>query len=408
MLVDDVTRGHEALRQSRLKLAARFFEAALLQNKSEQSIARTLGQVLERLDHLPQAISLYQQWGDCSWAQLGWVRCRIKLGDVNAVASLSATVADAAASDVLRAESALLRKDHSAALHWYRVALERDAKMLPALLGVGSLTVDEIESANVFQTAMTLSHAAPPVAAACAQRQFQKGRLAECLEICDSVLRLKYHAGCVALKARVLSAVGRRGESAELLETQFLVSQVDIETAELAEAVAREVETHPSTMSSPSHHATVGGFHTGELFGEDDGVMSSLESAIAAQVGAYFSALPTGFPHVFVSKRPSAVALSGWGVVLQGKAVQSPHLHPDAWLSGVYYARVPASLVGLAGTLELNARPDDGFLAATGKAVNVRPKVGGLVLFPASLWHRTIATECDDVRVSVAFDVVGA
>ena len=43
--------------------------------------------------------------------------------------------------------------------------------------------------------------------------------------------------------------------------------------------------------------------------------------------------------------RPSAGRLFNiWGVVLEKGGHQTPHIHPSAWLSGVYYARVPEAI----------------------------------------------------------------
>ena len=114
--------------------------------------------------------------------------------------------------------------------------------------------------------------------------------------------------------------------------------------------------------------------------------------------------------HPFLAAPPINWTLSVWGVVMQGGGHQIPHIHPAAWLSGVYYAQVSASIaraaeshagwIAFAETAAmLDGKPDPG-------ARLIRPEEGLMVLFPSYFYHGTIPLETDETRISVAFDLM--
>jgi hypothetical protein len=100
-----------------------------------------------------------------------------------------------------------------------------------------------------------------------------------------------------------------------------------------------------------------------------------------------------------------------WCVVLQSGGHQIPHIHPEAWLSGVYYPQVPEAIrtgAGPEGWLEFGyaERPFPSLLEP--RIVRIRPAEGLLVMFPSYFYHRTVPFEADGTRISVAFDLVPA
>ena len=67
-------------------------------------------------------------------------------------------------------------------------------------------------------------------------------------------------------------------------------------------------------------------------------------------------------------------------MVLESGGQQSAHIHPQAWLSGVYYVKVPASVAaadaGQEGWIEFG-RPSDDFPAAVEPVLQlVQPQAG--------------------------------
>jgi uncharacterized protein (TIGR02466 family) len=88
---------------------------------------------------------------------------------------------------------------------------------------------------------------------------------------------------------------------------------------------------------------------------------------------------------------------------------ESWHIHPDGWISGVYYVAVPEGSPGddRAGAIELGPMPfgTDARLSAWPRS-RVAPLPGQLLMFPSYYGHRTWPTGRDEPRVCVAFDVV--
>ena len=154
-------------------------------------------------------------------------------------------------------------------------------------------------------------------------------------------------------------------------------------------------------MASPTRHAT----------SRARGPVAAFERTLRAVVSDYWRALPDLPLHPFTSNRPGAGFFDMWCVVLQRGGHQIPHIHPEARLSGVYYAQLPAEIrsgTGCEGWLEFGP-PDRPFPSRLRPpTLRVRPVEGLLVLFPSYLYHRTIPFEGDGTRVSVAFDFVPA
>jgi uncharacterized protein (TIGR02466 family) len=89
---------------------------------------------------------------------------------------------------------------------------------------------------------------------------------------------------------------------------------------------------------------------------------------------------------------------------------ETPHIHPDGLVSGVYYVRLPKVVANsdacYSGWIEFGP-PDPVF--ATRRPVptrQVQPVAGTMLLFPSYFWHRTIPFDSEEERFSIAFDLV--
>ncbi len=124
----------------------------------------------------------------------------------------------------------------------------------------------------------------------------------------------------------------------------------------------------------------------------------------------YRRALPPDASHPFLARPPERFGLSVWGVVLEGPGHQIPHIHPAAWLSGVYYAQLPDAVRTSgdrhAGWIEFGRPPEYFHCAAEPEVRTVQPEEGLMVLFPSYFYHHTVPTESTGMRVSIAFDVL--
>ncbi len=114
--------------------------------------------------------------------------------------------------------------------------------------------------------------------------------------------------------------------------------------------------------------------------------------------------------HPWLSSRPASGTLNAWGAITREHGFEHWHVHPEGWMSGVYYVAVPDAVTtgssdggciafgiaeGLAGT--------EG-AAAFGRTL-VRPQPGLLALFPSYTYHRTYPHGQADHRICVAFDI---
>ena len=102
--------------------------------------------------------------------------------------------------------------------------------------------------------------------------------------------------------------------------------------------------------------------------------------------------------------------MTGWATVLHQGGHQLSHIHPGGWLSGVYYVKVPADGADEgdphAAEIEFGRPPGNFALAREPRVTLRKPQEGLLLLFPAYLYHRTIPTVTEELRISIAFDVL--
>jgi tetratricopeptide (TPR) repeat protein len=108
--------------------------------------------------------------------------------------------------------------------------------------------------------------------------------------------------------------------------------------------------------------------------------------------------------------RPGHVRLESWANLVHGDGHQRRHIHPDGWISGVYYVDLPkleCADGGTEGDIEFGVFPfNDEIPNLDGHCWRIRPEAGTLLLFPSYYAHRTWPTEVSDWRLSIAFDVI--
>lgn len=98
---------------------------------------------------------------------------------------------------------------------------------------------------------------------------------------------------------------------------------------------------------------------------------------------------------------------SSWFVKMRQGGHLDPHIHEIGWISGAVYLAMPTKRQQAdEGSFEYGTHGDNypqkhhNFPAAT-----VMPNVGDIILFPSSLFHRTIPFNSDEERICIAFDL---
>ena len=94
-----------------------------------------------------------------------------------------------------------------------------------------------------------------------------------------------------------------------------------------------------------------------------------------------------------------------WSVRLNSGGFHLNHVHPEGWLSSVFYVRVPHIPEGRQGVLTFG-EPGPPTRPSLGSEHLVRPRPGLLVLFPSYMWHGTVPFDLGGTRLSCAFDIV--
>jgi tetratricopeptide (TPR) repeat protein len=114
--------------------------------------------------------------------------------------------------------------------------------------------------------------------------------------------------------------------------------------------------------------------------------------------------------HPWLKARPERAVLASWCVITAADGFEDWHMHPDGWMTGVYYAEVPDAVCASeddSGCLALGL--PEGLIGETvakrfGRRI-VRPRPGLLALFPSPSYHRTFPHRSDGRRICISFDV---
>lgn len=247
----------------------------------------------------------------------------------------------------------------------------------------------------------------------------EQGRAQEAVSECERFLEgHPGDAGVLAAKAIALGEAGSAAQADRLVDfDRFLSAEkppappgFDTPDA-FNDRLAGYLLAHPTLVDAPASHATRNGQHTGELLGDEDGPMPAFQSMIVDAVMRYRARLGSDPGHPFVAVAPERWRLTAWAIVMQGAGGhQEPHIHPSAWLSGVYYPLLPDVVsdpgAAQAGWIEFGMPGDEYHWRRKPPCRAVRPEPGLLVLFPSYFFHRTIPYEPGGTRISVAFDVL--
>ena len=167
-----------------------------------------------------------------------------------------------------------------------------------------------------------------------------------------------------------------------------------------------ELDRHEAVWE-PNAKSTHKGFQSNaELFDKPTGLLLDLKRKIQEKIELYRS---DSFSEdsEFIKCMPKNLSLKGWFVRLSNGGHQTEHIHPSGWLSGVIYLQVPEMLNRDEGSIEFGLWGYDYPILDTNyPRKRHHPKYGQLILFPSSLFHKTIPFESDRERICVSFDLI--
>jgi tetratricopeptide (TPR) repeat protein len=311
------------------------------------------------------------------------------------------------------------RADESAALYGRAVSLSPGD---PAALGDLGMALRDagrlMEAASSFERAIAADPDYAEATSNFADTLLRLDQPRDSVAVCDAYLaRHPYHASVLAAKSVALNECGDLAAVAELVNFDRFVTPIHHEGAPgfrdldaFNTALAEHILDHPSLVVAPTSNATQLGKHSGELTVKPKGPIAAFESLVRRAFDTYTNQVcgDVGLDHPFAANPPRRWGLNVWAIVLEGEGYQLPHIHRAAWLSGVYYARVPEIVRdgSRAGWIEFGRPGPEYHWAAEPKTRAFQPNPGLMVLFPSYMFHETIPFESSETRISIAFDIV--
>jgi hypothetical protein len=164
---------------------------------------------------------------------------------------------------------------------------------------------------------------------------------------------------------------------------------------------------HASSVRPVGQSVYSGTQTIGSLWGRQEKPLAALKEVLASAVSDYLTARRIADPRPYwTPKLPGFAFADGWSICIGQGGGHAEHIHPDGWISGVYYVSSPSEL--------WNARVNGGWLQLASDAsssgrepiLSVPPIPGNLVLFPSYLQHSVTEQQVGGERIVVGFDLI--
>ncbi len=378
--------------------AVELIRRAIAGNANNPAYVVSLANALMRLGRHQEAIALCR---DALTRFPDAVQIRYKLGS----AHLAAGEAETAAATLGRA------------IEMQPNLFDAHFELGDALKALGRF--DAAEAA--YRRAAAIRPDNPGVHSNLAALYLERGDPAKAMRAADACLRIDAaNRMALAYKSVALNELGEDQGARYLIDFDRFIYAKTIEApAPYADldafnaALAEHVCAHPTLHLGREDHSTRLGSHTENLLAEPStGAIKGFVEVIVGAVEAYLDWLPADPDHPYLARRPTEWRLAMWGNVLEAQGYQAPHLHPDGWVSGVYYVELQDAKDApggeQAGWIEFG-RPIAEFATLAAPRVKcIRPEVGRMLLFPSYFYHRTLPFESAGRRISLAFDFMPA
>lgn len=311
--------------------------------------------------------------------------------------------------------------EHETAIARYRRTLALEPGHAAAALNQGeafNALGDTDAAARAYTRALEIDPGFAKAAINLADIYLGQGDAAGALDEIERFLRRNpAQPAALAFKAFALRDLGHDSEALVLDDPDRFIRSRSVaapaghaDIAAFNAALSQHLLAHPTLTPSPKAHATRMGRHSGELLTDPLGPMAAFRAEIETAFHAYRRAFAGEPSHPFLDSCPKDVRISVWGVVMEHEGHQVAHIHPAAWLSGVYYVEVPDSVrrddPAHAGWIEFGRPPDDIHAHHDPHVRLIHPQPGLMVLFPSHFYHRTVPLAGAERRISIAFDVM--
>ena len=143
----------------------------------------------------------------------------------------------------------------------------------------------------------------------------------------------------------------------------------------------------------------------GNIFLSEDPSVQIIKNIIINRIEKY-RAQYSGSSEGFIKKWPDHTSLYGWIIELKHGGSLNSHMHKLGWLSGSLYLKLKKPLGSRQGNIIFDldgANYPNGSKFYPSKEYNIEK--GDIVLFPSSIFHKTVPFESQENRVTLAFDI---
>ncbi|MEE2773894.1 MAG: tetratricopeptide repeat protein [Pseudomonadota bacterium] len=158
----------------------------------------------------------------------------------------------------------------------------------------------------------------------------------------------------------------------------------------------------------PKSKTTKGGFQTSnKLFSKPSPTMKKLEEIIKTELHLFYEKF-SDHNSTLIQDWPKDLKISAWYVRILQNGHQGSHIHPSGWVSGVLYLKTVDAPRKNEGAIEFGLHGYEYPITNENYPRQLyQPSKGDLVLFPSSLFHKTIPVIQNVERCVIAFDLVG-
>ena len=414
--------------QGRLQAARAALSPMLAEAPDHVDALQVMGLVAQQehdldsaLSHLSRAVQLAPGRADLQ-ANLGnLLRALERREEASSCLELAARLAPQEA--LIHINLGLVRQDMGqlqAAEAAFRTALAVQPQLAAAHQNLGHLLMqsDLPQARAHLVRALQLSPGLHPAFKDLVAVLISSGEPAPALALCTARLqKVPGDQDALAMAAIALRELGRDAEADQLVDTGLWLQSTALDPPPgfdsieaFNAALEAHVRAHPKLTDILFGQATHHGKRVNDLLEEPQGPVRLLAQAMGQKIQAYRAALPRLPGHPFFAQPwPAQARLRSWAVLMARHGHETPHIHPDGLVSGVYYVRLPRVVArddaSCPGWIEFGA-PDPVFATRRAPPVQkVRPVEGMMLLFPSYIWHRTIPFDSDEERLSIAFDL---
>ncbi len=181
------------------------------------------------------------------------------------------------------------------------------------------------------------------------------------------------------------------------------------EHSELREALLRDIEN--ANISQKMQGRVINGMQSsGNLLKRPEPSFRQLGEIVRRKIREYYKEhmARVGDSCLFMKLFPHNLHFnSSWFVKLYQGGYVSSHIHEEGWISGVLYIAMPKNKKDPhEGALEVSTDGDDYPRLHDDFPTAVKVgKVGDIIFFPSSVFHRTIPFHSDEQRICIPFDI---